>query len=145
MPELKCFFLDHDVDINPDPQAYAEFFLNYQSSKWQKGSGDGVFSYISDEGDKSELSVLENKELGISVRYNIRISGERTGAEFYSVGTLNKINVVKNCGDDQFVPEGSFLKPDVAWLAVEDFLKNPRVKSVRITWLNSDDISWPDR
>ncbi|QJI14822.1 hypothetical protein HKK58_20480 [Pseudomonas sp. ADAK22] len=144
MSEFKCIFLDHDVDADPDLEFYADFFLNYQSAMWQKGCGDGVFSFVSEEGDKSELSVLENKELGISVRYNIRTANERRGAEFYSVGDQQKMNQVEDFGEDQFVPAGSFLEPKIAWLAVEDFFKNPLVKSRRIVWLHSEDISWPD-
>lgn len=123
MPEFKCFFLDHDVDANPDLQFYAGFFLNYQPSMWQKGCGDGVFSFISEKGDKSELAVLENKEFGISVRYNFRANGERRGVEYYSVDDPQKMNQVEDFGEDQFVPAGSFLQPKIAWLAVEDFLK----------------------
>ncbi|WP_076951510.1 hypothetical protein [Pseudomonas cedrina] len=111
---------------------------------WQKGCGDGVFSFINDKDDKSELAVLENKELGISVRYNFRAAGGRRGAEYYSVGDQQKMNQVKDFGEDQFVPAGSFIQPKIAWLAVEDFFKNPLVKSHRIAWLNSNDISWPN-
>ncbi len=144
MSEFKCIFLDYDVDENPKLQFYADFFLNYHPSMWQKGGGDGVLSFVSDKGDKSELTVLENKEFGISVRYNFRAAGERRGAEYFSVCDQQKMNHVEDFGDDQIVPAGSFIQPKKAWLAVEDFFKNPLVKSGRIAWLNSDDISWPD-
>jgi hypothetical protein len=55
MSEFKCVFLDHALDTEPDLRFYAVFFLNYHPSLWQNGSGDGVFSFISDAGDKAEL------------------------------------------------------------------------------------------
>lgn len=144
MSKFSCYFLDHEIDVSPALESYADFFLSYQSSKWQKGCGDGVFSFVSDSGDKCELSVLENGKFGISVRYNIRRAGENKGGEYFSVGVQEKINQIEDAGEDQFVPIGSFLKPETAWLAVEDFFDNPTQKSGRIEWINSDDISWPE-
>ena len=57
---------------------------------------------------------------------------------------MEKINDVEDVGDDQFAPVGSFLPPQEAWLALEDFFNNPLCKSARIKWINSDEIAWPD-
>lgn len=65
------------------------------------GRGGGVFSFTSDAGDTIELSVLENKQLGTCVRYNIRAAGERKEAEFYSVSDPGKMNQIEDFGDDQ--------------------------------------------
>ncbi|NWE20410.1 hypothetical protein [Pseudomonas sp. P7548] len=145
MSEFKCIFLDHELDADPALRFYADFFLNYQPSKWQKGGGDGVFSFVSDDGYKAQLCVLESKGLGISVRYNLRAAGEREGVEFYSVGQPEKMNRVEDFGDDQWVPAGSFLAPMKAWLAVEDFFHHPLEKSSRMGWLSSHEICWPDK
>lgn len=108
------------------------------------GSADGVFSFLSDSGDQCDLSVLESEKYGISVRYNIKKSGERRGGEFYSVNELEKINDIEDVGDDQFAPVGSFLKPQEAWLALEDFFNDPLQKSDRVKWISSNEIAWPD-
>lgn len=145
MSEFKCIFLDHELDVDPALHFYADFFLNYQPSKWQKGSGDGLFSFVSADGYKAELYVLESKDLGISVRYNFRAVGERKGMEFYSVGQSEKMNQVQDFGDDQWVPAGSFIPPAQAWLTVEDFFHHPLEKSFRVRWLSSHEIYWPDK
>lgn len=144
MAQFKCFFLDHALDTEPDLRFYAEFFLNYQPSLWQNGGGDGVFSFISDAGDKADLSVLENTHLGISVRYNFRAAGERKGVEFYAMGHPAKMHLIEDCGDDQFVPAGSFLPPEKAWLAVEDFFTQPLDKSRRVEWVSSAGLATND-
>ena len=144
MSEFTSYFLDHDLVTNPALSSYTDFFVNYKPSKWDRGCGDGIFSFVSDSGDKSELSVIENENFGISVRYNFRKSGERKSSEFYSVGSPEKISQIENVGEDHLVPVGSFLKPAEAWIAVEDFFDNPTQKSGRIEWIDSEDIPWPE-
>lgn len=144
MFKFKCFFLDNAVSTVPQLESYADFFLHYQPSKWQIGSGDGVFSFVSNEGDRYDLFVLENPDLGISVRSNSRCRADTEGHEFYSVAFHEKIHQIVDAGDEQFAPAGSFLKPEVAWLAVEDFFNDPQQKSERIQWIASNDIVWPD-
>ncbi len=143
MSSFECYFLDCEVDTAPDLRSYADFFLNYQPSLWRRGGGDGVLTYTSDSGDTADLTVLESESLGISVRYNIRSGGVRKGHEYYSVANLETINRVEDVGDDQFAPLGSFLKPETAWQAVEDFFANPLEKSEWIEWINSDEVAWP--
>ncbi len=144
MSVFKVYFLGRDVDDDPEPASYADFFLNYQSSVWQEGGGDGVFSFNSDMGDVSDLSVLESEQHGICVRYNIKKNGMRKGREFYAVGDSDALDRIEDVGDDQFAPIGSFLTPELAWLVIEDFFANPLEKSSRIQWVSSDDIKWPD-
>ena len=141
MSKFYCHFLDQALGVNPKLENYSDFFLNYHPSKWKIGCGDGVFSFENEDGDSAVLSVIESEIYGISVRYNFRKGGQKENHEFYSVSDRQMMNQVEDVGDDQFVPVGSFLKPNLAWLAVEDFLENPLQKSVRIDWANSKDIS----
>ena len=142
MFKFNCYFLDQDLDNAPSPEKYRDFFLKYDPDSWSSGAGDGVFDARFENGDVATLSVLEEHSLGISVRFNFRRSGERSSQEYYSVGNHKEINNVDNVGDDQFLPIGSFLKPEQAWLAVEDFFENPCEKSNRIEWMSSDEIEW---
>ncbi|WP_111460738.1 MULTISPECIES: hypothetical protein [unclassified Pseudomonas] len=144
MSKFYCFFQGPVLVENPQLDSFAEYFLDYKPEKWMGGSGDGVFSFESDSGRSCDLSILESKEYGISVSYNIREPGERRGKEYYSVSNMEKINDIEDVGDDQFAPVGSFLPPQEAWLALEDFFNNPLCKSDRIKWINSDEIAWPD-
>ncbi len=144
MPDLSCYFLDKDMDSNPSLEKYKDYFLKYDPEVWSCGAGDGVFDVRFENGDNATLSVLEGRKLGISVRYNFRKFNDSQGQEFYSVGSKKQINVIKDVGDDQFAPVGSFLEPEQAWLAVEDFFNNPRQKSSRIQWIAADQINWPE-
>ena len=51
---------------------------------------------------------------------------------------------IKDMGDDQFYPVGSFLLPQVAWLGIEDFFRDPLTLSRRINWINSEKLVWPE-
>lgn len=68
------------------------------------------------------MTVIESEALGIFVRYNFRKSNQKEGVDFYSVFDQQKINLIEEIGDDQFVPIGAFVNPKIAWLAVKDFL-----------------------
>lgn len=144
MSKFYCYFQGPVLVENPQLDYFADYFLGYTPEKWMGTSGDGVFSFVSDSGDKCDLSILESREYGISVSYNIRRPGEKRGEGYYSVSDIKKINDVEDVGDDQFAPVGSFLPPQEAWLALEDFFKSPLCKSDRIKWINSDEIAWPD-
>jgi hypothetical protein len=140
MSKLFCYFLDNEIDENPTPEKYSDFFINYHPSKWKRGSGDAVFSFEDNNNNGAVLSVIESEKLGISVRYNIIKSDRNENSEFYSVGDEAKINLVEDVGDDQFVPIGSFIEPNLAWLTIEDFLSSPLNKSKKIRWVNSKEI-----
>lgn len=123
---------------------YQDLFLEYNSKKWQRGSGDAVFSYSGGCEEKSSLSFIECKDCGISARFNSRIGDAIREEEYYSVGAVDKMNLIKDVGDDQFVPVGSFVSPEQAWMAVEDFFEKPMVKPSRIEWIDSEKIDWGD-
>lgn len=144
MPRFYCYFQGPVLMENPQLEYFADYFLGYAPEKWMAGTGDGVFSFVSDLGVSCDLSILESRKYGISVIYSIRRPGEKRGEEYYSVSDMEKINDVEDVGDDQFAPVGSFLPPQKAWLALEDFFNNPLCKSDRIKWISSDEIAWPD-
>ncbi|WP_282295055.1 hypothetical protein [Stenotrophomonas sp. PS02289] len=54
------------------------------------------------------------------------------------------MSLIIDAGDDQYAPEGSFVDPSVAWLAVEDFFRAPLEPSKRLAWLDASEIDWPD-
>lgn len=144
MPRFYCYFQGPVLVENPRLEYFVDYFLDYAPEKWMGGTGDGVFAFVSDSGDSCDLSILESRKYGISVSYNIRRSGEKRGGAYYSVGNMGKVNDVEDVGDDQFAPVGSFLPPQEAWLALEDFFNNPLCKSGRIKWISADEIAWPD-
>lgn len=144
MPEFKCYFLDFDVEANPDPSIYRDYFINFSPNDWIRGAGDGVFDAKCENGDVATLSLLGGHQNKISIRFNHRLSGERKGVEFYSLARQELINTVKDVGEDQFAPLGSFLEPEIAWQVIEDFFTNPTQKSNKIKWIKSDLIQWPE-
>lgn len=46
-------------------------------------------------------------------------------------------------GQDVLVPVGSFVTPQLALCAIEDFLKNPRALSPRLEWTNTSTLNYP--
>jgi len=80
----------------------------------------------------------------MSVRINLRRAGDRIGTEFYSVGDVGQMVDVRDMGDDQLVPLGSFVAPDQAWLVLVDFFESPFSESDKVKWMSSQDMQWPE-
>ena len=47
-------------------------------------------------------------------------------------------------GDEVTVPEGSFVTPEQALQAIEDFCRDPRIASPRLRWVRTRDLDYPD-
>ena len=144
MGEFHCNFLDWATNNSSDPEKYKDHFLNYDPQKWLAGSGGGAFTYRDDEFADCTIIALENPKYGIMFMYNLRRKGDKKGEGWLTVGNVELINQIEDVGDDQFFPLGSFVTPEEAWLALEDFFKHPTEKPKRVKWVNVDDVEWPE-
>jgi hypothetical protein len=127
-------------DLNSS--TFAKYFLQYDADEWAH-EGGGSIQYFSDENTVTSLVILQNAQYGIMLSYDCYDkTNKKTLLDCYSVGNPQKMNVIEDIGDDEFFPTGFFLKPEVAWLAVEDFFNNPTKVSERIEWVTSDQIDW---
>lgn len=121
---------------------FEEYFTNYKPEIWNEDGG-GSLEYFGEDKVVTTLLFIHNPNLGILLSYNqYDDAKKKTICDFYSVGIPEKIELIEDIGDEEFYPIGSFLNPQQAWLAVEDFLTNPSQKSERIEWIASDKIQW---
>lgn len=144
-PRYFCDFLDFKMEKNPKPELYKKYFLNYDSAKWKSGGGGGFFKYFDDKGMMYSLLITDDARYGIMLSYDKWDNQKkRSIRSWYSVGDENALGkMIKN--EDQFkLPLGTYMKPKDAWLAVNDYLKDPATISKSIQWVDSKDIPWPD-
>ncbi len=130
-------FLDLPADSEGSPERYRDHFLNFDRHAWRQGGG-GSFVYIDDDASRwSIVAETLGKDLGIACLY----SGG--GKEFVTVAHRSKLDRFIE-EDNIYLPEGSFLSPDKAWLAVEDFLRDPKKRSSRVEWIETSELTWPE-
>ncbi|WP_312319574.1 hypothetical protein [Stenotrophomonas sp.] len=140
IPRITCYFMGADIDLAPSLERYKHYFLEYSPEKWRDCPGDASFAYETSDRLLSELYVLSDANGGLSLRFSYRSDRQ----SFYSVGSREHMSSIIDAGDDQYAPEGSFVDPALAWLAVEDFFRAPLEPSRRLSWLDASEIDWPD-
>lgn len=142
--ENYCFnFLDFNTELNPNPEMYMEYFINYDSAQWKRGSGGGSFKYFDGIGIEYSLTILEDSRFGIMLSYEKwNDKDNKCIGTWYSIGKENELdNIIEN--EDEFeVPLGAYLKPENAWLAVKAYILNPHVIPQEIKWIDVNDIRW---
>jgi hypothetical protein len=138
--EFSVVFLGEGPVTSPMLSDYAPHFLSFSALEWRRGGGDGVFSFIQDGLSLAALVVLHDGGGGVSVRHDLA----RQRMAFYSVANADKMNEIVDVGDDQFAPLGSFVSPLSAWQAIEDFFQRPLEKSARLSWMDAQEIVWPE-
>lgn len=124
-----------------DPEKWQRYFLSFNAKEWLE-EDDGILSYIDDNGQLFSLMISYWPDHGIILEYNER-KKEPPHENMYSIGDDTLLGVFSEL-DDLIFPKGCFLSPDVAWLAVEDFLRHPTKPSKRIFWIKDYDINWPE-
>lgn len=140
-----CDFLDVAMDGRPENKLYENYFLNYEPQQWKAGGGGGFFKYFDGKGLLYSLLVTDDSRYGIMLSYERWDNNKNRAIKtWYSVGDEHSLNqTVEN--DDYFkMPLGTYLEPEKAWFAVEDFLSNPVLISKAIQWIDANDVLWPD-
>ncbi|HBA7973796.1 TPA: hypothetical protein J1004_004373 [Escherichia coli] len=128
---------------NPDAKLedYLFFFTNYEKNYWEEHGGDGSFEFKSEQGNVI-LFFFECFGQGISLRYDFNIPDIKSGTCWYSIGDKNSITNLIDVNEGLFIPQGSCLSPELALSVIGDFFKNPLEKSLKVEWINADDIDW---
>lgn len=128
---MKGFFLDIFDNKEIELRDLEPYFINYNKDNW-KYSNSGILSF----GNDIKLYFINHIELGFSFRYDVK------DKSFYSIEKMEKMNEFVDAGDDEFVPLGSCVTIDTAWVIIKDFFSNPQTKSNIISWLDEDKIDW---
>lgn len=98
---------------------------------WQEGCGDGCINFYVDDKFKSRLMIEINDEYGMYLNY----SNCETGENWLSLSDINNLDNVVEAATEIYVSIGLFLKKEIAWKAIKEFLQ---------TGERSNEIEWVD-
>ena len=127
-----------------DPKDWSSYFLNYDPSQWN-AEGDGVLQFFSNDRKRYSLAFVHLPDRGFVLQLDCReLDQRKTEWCKFAVGNRDKMDVFEGVNDGLTYPSGCILPPDLAWLAVEDFLAMPTEPSSRIEWADDVSINWPE-
>lgn len=95
------------------------------------GPGDGCIRFYVDNKIQSILMIEPNSEHGIYLNY----TDCRTREEWLSLNDINNLDEVIEGATDIYASKGLFLKKEIAWKAIKEFLQ---------TGERSNEIEWVD-
>jgi hypothetical protein len=126
-----------------DPIRWEPYFVDYDPKLWDGESG-GLLQFHSDDGKEYTLLIKHLSNLGFLLDLSCRdLCANRSIWCKYSVKDRKRLSEFEKL-DDLLLPRGCFLLPHEAWLAVEDFLREPTQASDRVEWIDACDIPWPE-
>ena len=144
MTRFAINFLSRPTDRVPALDAYKAALLNYDEDAWAVSQHGGAnFSAITDDGVRLSLVLTAEKGKGITLSTTVRGVNGRKREGFTSVGDAQRMGEFVKTGDEFYVPAGSFITPEQAWFAVEDFCTNPEVASPRVHWVPTGTLTFP--
>lgn len=125
-------------------EALRERFLNY-SPKNRNDMRQGLLGWRSADGKRDvQLIVAEHPDYGVSHIWSPSWS-DGEWREVITVSDETKLHkphlVDTDC--DNWIPIGSFLPIETAWMGIEDFFSEPTVPSPRLTWVETRKIRLP--
>ena len=127
-----------------DPNDWRDCFLEYDSEFWNI-SGGGLVEYHDISPQKFNLMIMHVPEKGFFLRFScVKTDSTTMAGTLLSVFDQNQLNTFAMLGGELPYSLGTVLPPEIAWLAIEDFLNNPREPSPRIQWTESRLINFPD-
>lgn len=134
MSSFNIIFLDTPYNIsNPDKIMFKNYFYNYKHSDWENGAS---FVFIDDLSMEYSLVISEDENYGFNLIYS------SPDFNCYSLGNQDLLNLFVENSHEMIMPKGTYISAKEAWLATEDFIDNPVLPSLRIKWVNDEDIDW---
>lgn len=137
------FALGNPLDFSP--AAWKPFFVPFDGDVWARDSAGGILYQVQD-GTQYFLLIEYDPDLGMSLTYQ---TDSLSDDDFDGVCWVSLHNpaamaefVALDNGSEH--ARGSFLPPEHAWAAVEAFLRAPTDLPATITWMDADDMAWPD-
>lgn len=145
MANMKSSFGASFASGTCDPDKWKSYFLQYDSDVWElEGHSGGPLYYESDDNKRFVLGIIHWVSFGFLLQWDCTdLTTKRSGSAKYSVSDASRLDEFAEL-DEMYFPVGCFLAPEVAWLAVEDFLRQPPGPSSRIQWVDGNDIPWPE-
>ena len=137
-------FLGEPVHQTPNLDHYRDSLSNFDERLWYSEGGGASFATKTDAGVRCTLLLVPERGRGLSLLANVPGTGVKKRVEFVSTANAAKINEFMRTYEDIVVPVGSFVTPEQAWWAVQDYLKNPEALSARLTWTNTASLNYPE-
>lgn len=142
MTSLRNTFLSF-ANGSCEPNQWEPYFRDYDADAWD-AEGDGVIQAHTDDGLEYSLVIVHWRKLGFLLQLSCRnLETNRPVSCKFSVSDCTGLSNFQEQDDLQY-PKGCFLGSRDAWLAVEDFLKNPTQPSSRVEWVDDGKIDWPE-
>ena len=119
-------FLGEPVHQTPNLDHYRDSLLSSDQRLWYADGGGASFAAKTAAGVRCTLVFVSQRGHGLSLLANVPGSGAKKRVEFVSTSDALKINEFMRT---LVAPVGSFVAPEHAWWAVEDYFKNPEALS----------------
>ena len=136
----------------PNLALYRGRLLEFDPADWYVESGSGaLFRATIEGGIVSTLVLSPEAGRGISLARELCQSIPQPASKrvkrifsLVSVGNAATINEFLLDGDEWIHPVGSYVTPEQAWWAIEDFFAAPMQASPRLEWIETDSLDYPD-
>jgi hypothetical protein len=126
------------------PAAWAEFFRADSQEFWRDEQGFSL-QYFDQPTFQYNILCHLMPDHGIMLDWTCsNMQTNRLTEAYYSLGDESRLTEFCEVTDEIYMSWGFSLPKAMAWLAVEDFMRNPRVKSSRILWIEDQKVPWPD-
>jgi hypothetical protein len=123
---------DGKVVQNPDVSTMQTLITNPPPGYWLSGCGAATIKF-EDGASRHCLLILPNANYGIYLKFIVLKNGiaKETWLSLQDRAMLSK---VCECSDEWYASIGLFLPKDIAWLAIEEFLKTGK-RSEKVNWI----------
>ncbi len=139
---ISASFLDLPYVEDASLDSFAAYFKPKHANCWGDKANSGHFKFENGSGGSVILFFARYSESEISLRYDFNIPSVRGGLCWYSVGNTDKLDTLVDADTDLYIPLGSCLTPTIAFKVIEDFFRNPLIKSEIVEWVNADHLDW---
>jgi hypothetical protein len=137
-------FQGEPVRETPDLDHYRDALMNFDEGRWYADGGGASFSAKTESGVRCSLILVPHPGKGISLLASVPGTGGKKRVEFVSTSDVTRINEFVRTFEDVVVPLGSFVTPEQAYWAVEDYFKNPEALSKRLEWTPTSSLDFPE-
>jgi hypothetical protein len=132
------------TETKSDSQVVQSLLRNYDEQRWVSSPTGGAALSAKEDGLRWSMVITASKDLGLSVLATVRGQDGKRYREMVSVGDPTMLDQFVRTECDIIAPVGSFVTPEIALAAVEDFFKEPSEPTSRVQWVDTKDLAFPE-
>ncbi len=126
------------------PKDWQSYFVKYDSETWLN-EGDGVIKFTSPDRKQFSLVFIHVPNQGFVIQNDCHDLETNRGVWCkFAVENKSELDRFEEVSEGLNYPVGCVLRPETAWLIVEDFLTSPTRPSARVEMVNDAELSWPE-